>query len=237
MDFDYIERPSDSPLVERIWYSYSEKAVNFTSIANSHWGIVATKREGKTILTIRGPETVASPAIGHDDAEFIGIQFKAAAFMPNFSPSKVMDRQDLHLPEASNNSFWLSGATWEVPDFENAEEFVKKLVREGLLVYDPLVERVLEGQPVNMSLRTIQRRFLQATGLSLTTMYQIKRARYATLLLKEGVSILDTIEQAGYFDQAHLTKSLKRLVGQTPAQLLSQHRATTLSLLYKTEPF
>jgi AraC-like DNA-binding protein len=47
--------------------------------------------------------------------------------------------------------------------------------------------------------------------------------------LRQGVSILDTVEQAGYADQPHLTRSLKRLIGQTPAQLASDSSAMPLS--------
>jgi hypothetical protein len=42
--------------------------------------------------------------------------------------------------------------------------------------------------------------------------------------LQQGVSILDTVEQAGYFDQPHLTRSLKYLIGQTPAQIREKSR-------------
>ena len=42
--------------------------------------------------------------------------------------------------------------------------------------------------------------------------------------------------ETGYFDQPHLTRSLKRLIGQTPAELLRDGCAQ-LSFLYKTEPF
>ena len=35
-----------------------------------------------------------------------------------------------------------------------------------------------------------------------------------------GVSILDTAYEAGYFDQPHLTRSLKQFIGRTPAQIL-----------------
>jgi methylphosphotriester-DNA--protein-cysteine methyltransferase len=38
-------------------------------------------------------------------------------------------------------------------------------------------------------------------------------------LLQRGVSIHDTVHEAGYFDQPHLTRSLKRLLGQTPAEI------------------
>src|SRR5438270_126041 len=57
------------------------------------------------------------------------------------------------------------------------------------------------------------------------------------ILLKQGVSILDTVEQAGYFDQPHLTRSLKYLIGQTPAQILEKSRPEQMPFLYKTTPF
>ena len=48
---------------------------------------------------------------------------------------------------------------------------------------------------------------------------QIERARYAMTLLCQGTSILDTVYKAGYYDQSHMTNSLKRFLGQTPAQI------------------
>jgi hypothetical protein len=36
----------------------------------------------------------------------------------------------------------------------------------------------------------------------------------------DGVFRLETLWQAGYADQPHLTRSLKRFVGQTPAQIV-----------------
>ena len=73
-------------------------------------------------------------------------------------------------------------------------------------------------------------------GAPQSTQWQIERARYATCLLQEGVSILDTVEQAGYFDQPHLTRALKRYIGQTPAQIREQSRPEQMSFLYKTLP-
>jgi len=39
--------------------------------------------------------------------------------------------------------------------------------------------------------------------------------------------------EVGYFDQAHLTRSLRHLIGQTPLKL--QRGQSQLSFLYKTE--
>jgi hypothetical protein len=53
--------------------------------------------------------------------------------------------------------------------------------------------------------------------------------------LTQGVSILDTVHEAGYFDQAHLTRSLRHFIGQTPARII---RATRSCRFYtKQRPF
>lgn len=231
------ERLSDSPFVERVWHSRSDAGGAFISTAESHWEMVVTKYRNRTTLTVRGPETRATPAFSPPDAEFCGIVFKAGAFMPNCPASMVIDRQDVNLPLASSKSFWLNGSAWKFPDFENADTFVSRLVREGLLVHDPVIDAALRGQPHTLSRRTIQRRFLQATGLTYNMIYQIQRARYATTLLKQGMSILDAVEMAGYSDQPHMTRALKHLMGQTPAQVVSRNMAAPMSFLFKTLPF
>jgi AraC-like DNA-binding protein len=71
-----------------------------------------------------------------------------------------------------------------------------------------------------MPSRTVRHRFLRATGLNASRIRQVKRAQHAQALLRQGVSILDTVDEAGYFDQPHLTRSLKQFIGYTPAQII-----------------
>ena len=52
------------------------------------------------------------------------------------------------------------------------------------------------------------------------------------MLLREGLSPGDAAFEAGYFDQAHLTRSLRRLIGLTPGSIAREERQ--LSFLYKT---
>ena len=73
-------------------------------------------------------------------------------------------------------------------------------MRSGLLVRDPVVEAALHGHLTDLSVRSVQRRFLRATGLTQSAIRQIERAR-AAALLEHGVSIFDTLDQAGYVDQ------------------------------------
>jgi len=78
-----------------------------------------------------------------------------------------------------------------------------------------------------------ERHFLQATGMTHSALRQIERARHATTLLRSGVAIGDVVHEAGYFDQAHLTRSLRHFIGVTPAKLARGEQQ--LSFLYKTE--
>jgi hypothetical protein len=235
MLFDFEERLSDSPFVERIWCAQSERTGDFLSIAASQWEMVVSTYQGETTITVRGPETKVTPMrVTLLGAEFFGIIFKYGAFMPHFPVPGLVDG-DLDLPDASSQSFWLSGSAWQFPSYENADTFVERLVKEDLLVCDPIIEPVLRGEPQELSLRSIQRRFVQATGLTQGSIRKIERARHATLLLQQGVSILDTVERAGYSDQAHMTRALKHLIGKTPAQIINKSEPEQLSLLFKTE--
>ena len=228
----FEDRPSDSSLVERVWRSRSERAGVMRSIAACHWEMVVTRVDGRTSITVRGPETQATSCDCPAEGEWFGVRFKLGTFMPQLKPGDLLNRKDVTLPDASSRSFWLNGSAWEYPDFENAETFVDRLARRGLIVVDGAVAAALSGRPPERSTRTSQRRFLQTTGITLSAVRQIERVRYATRLLKRRLPIADVVYRAGYYDQAHLTRSLNRYVGRTPAQVLRSEEQ--LSFLYNT---
>jgi len=230
----FADRPSDSPFIERVWRSHSDRAGAFHSMASCHWGMVVTRLEGRISLTVRGPETKATMADLPPEGEWFGVLFKLGTFMPLMRSSDLRDRNDLTLPNATKRSFWLDGSAWEFPSFANMETFVHQLVRSGLVMSDRTVEGAIRGELQEVTTRTEQRRLLQITGLTRGTIHQIERARRATLLLRQGTPILDVVHEAGYYDQAHLTRSLQRFVGQSPARIAQGKEQ--LSLLYNKEP-
>jgi hypothetical protein len=83
-------------------------------------------------------------------------------------------------PQATGRSFWLNGSTWEYPSFDNAEVFVKRLVRAGLIAVDLTVNSSLRGTQRELSLRSVQRHFLQATGITYRAIRQIERSQAVT---------------------------------------------------------
>jgi AraC-like DNA-binding protein len=212
-------RSSRSRLVEEMWLTRSEPEESFISVAAAHWEMVVTRQRGAARVTVRGPETKATSVPIPQDAEFFGIQFSPGTFMPDLPPGQLVD-QTLTLPQVTGTSFWLDESAWELPCPDNADVFVHRLARAGLLVHDPIVAEALHGDVQAFSARSVERRVARATGLSRGAIERIRRAERAVELLSLGVRPADVARRTGYADQAHLTRSLKRFVGQTPSQIM-----------------
>jgi Helix-turn-helix domain len=212
-------RSSPSPLIEETWQARSEPEASFISVAATHWEMCVTRQRGTARLTVRGPETKATPVPIPQDAEFFGIQFSLGAFMPDLPPGALVDRA-VTLPQVTGSSFWLDGSAWELPGPDTADVFVRRLARAGLLVHDPIVARALNGGDVHgFSTRSVERRVARATGLNRGAIERIRRAERAVELLSRGVPPADVAPRTGYADQPHLTRSLRRFVGQTPSRI------------------
>jgi hypothetical protein len=218
--FDLETRSSGSPLVEETWQSWSEPEESFISVAATHWEMVVTwPQTAAACLTVRGPETRATIVPIPQGAEFFGIQFGVGTFMPGLPPGRLVDRS-VTLP-AAGGSFWLAGSAWELPSPDTADVFVDKLASAGLLVHDPVVADALDGDVEGFSTRSLERRVARAMGLSRGAVERIRRAQRAVTLLSRGMPASEVARQSGYADQSHLTRSLRRFVGQTPSQIAS----------------
>jgi AraC-like DNA-binding protein len=227
-------RISDSPCIEQVWRCHSEGSGPFLAVASSHWELVISNVRGATSITLHGGELQAREVYCPPDGEWYAIRFRPGTYMPRFPAGKMMNGNDLDLPLASRRRFLLDGRKWEIPSFDNAEVFVARLVKAGMLARDPVVENVLADDAGEMSLRTAQRRFQRAIGMTRARLRTIERARLATILLRNGLAIADVVHEAGYFDQAHLTRALRHHVGLTPREIARGTRQ--LSFLYKTPP-
>lgn len=214
----FEERLSESPLVERIWSTRSDRAGSFTSISTVSWSMVISKCNGRTGISLHGPATGATCKEFPPRAEWFGISFKPGTFVPHI-PFRAFIDGYIALPDVSGNTFSMCHSAWQLPNYENADTFVDQLVRAGVLMHDPLLNAVRQGHSQALSLRTVQYRVLHSTGLSQRAIRQIERARSAATMLKQGMSIFDTVYEAGYSDQPHLTRSLKHFIGHTPAEI------------------
>ena len=234
MPLENEHRPSDSPYIHRVWRSHASGVARMTSVATSNWEIVFWRHEGSVGAAVRGPETVVTSADVGDGAESWGITFAHGSSMPHLPPARLVDSA-LISPHATATTFLLRGDEWLIPGFDSAEQFVARLVREGVVVRDPLVDDVVAGGMTDVGTRSVQRRVAAATGLTQGSIRQIERARQAAILLGEGATPLEVVERLGYYDQPHLARSLQRFIGRTATELRRPKPAEPLSLLYKIE--
>lgn len=86
--------------------------------------------------------------------------------------------------------------------------------------------QVLRGLPVRgvaawmgFSPRQLERRSLQAHGLSPRELRAITRGHEAVLGDDPGQPLADAAQAHGYADQPHMTREYRRLVGESPAEL------------------
>jgi Helix-turn-helix domain len=219
MSFSYTERAADSPYIETFWHLQTSSAIAYNSVATSHSNFCLVRADGKTHFKLFGPETQVTPRYFPANAEVLGIKFRLGTFMPHLPPDGLVNHI-LELPPASGHAFWLKGSAWQFPKFDDADTFVAWLVRDGLLVRDPIVSVVLGGESHDLSRRSVQYHFLAATGVTRRMIGRIERATRAATLLLQGVSVQDVLQVSGYTDQPHLTRSLKHFLGQTPAKFM-----------------
>jgi AraC-like DNA-binding protein len=219
MSLIFEERSSDSPYIEKVTHGWTASDGSTIRPAETNWHMVFTEYSGKIHPLVVGPLTAAGVASWGEGAEILWIKFKLGVFMPHLPARDYLDTET-HLPDASSQSFWLKGSVHQFPSYENAEVFINHLVRDETLIHDPVVNAALEAQPPEMSSRSLRHHFLRATGLTQKYIRQYERAQRAAALLRQGVPILDTVFEAGYFDQPHLTRSLKQFIGHTPAQIV-----------------
>ena len=217
------DRLSDSPYVEMVTRGWTVSEGSTIRPAEIHWHMVFVKHPGGVHSLIVGPHSTSGTATWGKGAEILWIKFKLGTFLPHLSARDVRDGEQA-LPEASGGRFWFKGAVRQFPDFENVEAFINRLVRDGDLACDPVVNAALRDESPGIPSRTIRHRFLRATGQTQNHIRQYERAQRAAALLRQGVPILDTVFAAGYFDQPHLTRALKQFVGHTPAQIIRDSR-------------
>ncbi|WP_147364074.1 AraC family transcriptional regulator [Deinococcus cavernae] len=172
--------------------------------------LVFTRQGGVVQVALVGPVTEAAPAPVPLEAEFLGVPFAPGTLLSSLLLGQALNG-GLTLPLASSRAFWLNGSAIPIPREDELDAFVACLLARGELPHSAVVPHVLLGLPVeDQSLRTVQRQFQHATGLSYRRFEQIWRASEAARLLQAGNAIADVVVLCRYNDQPHLTCALRR---------------------------
>lgn len=216
----YEERPTASPHIECTWQARSVREERYLVPAIEHWDIwFAREPDGGLVAGLSGPALgsrwIASVVGEHG----WGVQLKAHVVVPGVA-KKLLLGGEVRLP-VEDGLVEISGHRLPVPTFEELEGFVEQLLRLDVLRSDDDVRRALAGDETGYSERHWQRRVRDSTGIARKQISQLARAREAYALLQQGVAPAECAMICGYADQAHLTRSLRLLHGQTPARILA----------------
>ena len=217
MSFEYEEKQSASRFVDVIWRTHDTSDGTYLAAADACWDMIFIRSSDEVRVLLSGPSSKITPVPYRAGNLNVGIRFMRGTFLTHV-PATVMVDTTVSLPMNASGSFFLADEEWPVPTYETVDEFVAALEQRTLLSDDPMVLAALQGDERTASARSVQRHFLQVTGLTASRIRQIVRARTAAKMLQRGEPILDVTHELGYADQAHLTRDLKRLTGYTPRQ-------------------
>jgi AraC-like DNA-binding protein len=151
------------------------------------------------------------------------ISFAAGAYLPAYPGKKMLNLAEM-LPCPDSNHFILAGKLFQIPTFDTVEDLVNAMLAEDILKMDDVVASILNGNAKALSDRAKQRHFLEVTGLTRKSLEQIQRAQEAVRQLQAGKKPVDVAVDAGFTDQAHLAKSLKKIMRKRPSSVDDIHK-------------
>ncbi|MFI6483584.1 helix-turn-helix domain-containing protein [Nonomuraea sp. NPDC050663] len=222
MGFIFNAVAGEIPLVQRVWSARCEATTGFSSVIKPSSMIAFAWGRGRLTVHVKGPETSGTSMTCPEGSEFFGVELRVGAYLPLYPPSRLTDLRDALLPTLPGGRILLDNRDWEMPTEQNVDVFVDRLVRAGLLAFDPLVDEIRHGErPRGMSERIAQLRFRRAVGISHRKLASIERARHAAQLLVAGRTIAEVVTAGGFYDQSQLARAMRWATGHTPGELRS----------------
>lgn len=220
----YTEHPSWSPLIRCLWQVDIIHDGSWISPANEFWGLVFGEAQGRRSTEVVGPSIDPRHMSASGEGRFWGVEFEAHVFWRGLDKVTVLG-EIRELAMSGTEHFELAGVRFPFTTFKDLEALVDSLVGQGVLVADPVVAVALGGDDavVPTSERTLRRQMRSRTGLGGKQVKQLQRARAAYELLQLGTPLADAALEAGFADQAHMTRALRVFAGRTPARILADN--------------
>jgi AraC-like DNA-binding protein len=221
MSFTYEDTSIDSIFIHKIWHTITTGDGVYTASLDGNWDIIISRWDNEVEVTVNGIGTRAVQVPYVAGIESIGIVLKPNVYLQGFSGKDAVEKQHTLVYNATDY-VQIRRNIYKIPNFKTAEMFIEELASHGVLMIDPLVSSYINGKLRDTSQRSLRRHTAQTTGLSPYLFQRIRRAQHATQFLQQGMPIAQTAIEAGYTDQAHMTKAVKLLMGRTPAQIIAE---------------
>ena len=217
----YRELPTTGPLLACLWINDGDDRTH-RILPDACVDIVSVN--GK--LHVAGPATRAHMATARGTTFGVRFRIGAAGAALGLPAAELLD---LSVP--------LEDVWRDAPQVADVHELAAAVLRKGGEA-DPLVRAAATGTPraaIGIGDRQLRRRFLDAVGYGPKTLERV--LRFQRFLMLEGDDLARLALEAGYADQAHLTRECTRLAGLPPAALLAEGAgaAGERSVSFKTD--
>jgi len=217
------KRHSPNPYIDRVWHTKNTSDGVYLATPDGSWDlIVGIGTDGSRTMMLTGQATEPAYVPYTAGTSAVVISFAAGAYLPHIKGGALLNSTE-SLPVSGDN-FRLAGHNFKLPTYQSAESLVEKMVQAGVLKNNSIVEASLSGKPKAASRRAVQRHFKDTTGVAQKTLQQIHQAQHAVQLLQQGKNPTQAAMDAGYTDQPHLTKSLKRIMHKKPSNVDDVHK-------------
>jgi len=224
MSQTHQSRFSEHPFIDRVWQSHNISDGIYLATPDGSWDIIVLISPDKprgVMLTGQATEPMNVPYQAGTSS--VVISFAAGAYLPNYPGKKMRNLVEM-LSCPDEEHFELAGRVFVIPVYETAEQLVEAMIEQGVIRMDEVVASILSGDPKALSDRAKQRHFSDVTGLTRKSLEQIRRAQEAVRQLQDGGRPVDVAMVAGYADQAHLAKSLKKIMHRKPSAVDEIHK-------------
>ncbi|MCE0535635.1 helix-turn-helix transcriptional regulator [Kineosporia rhizophila] len=185
--------------------------------------------DGKT-LRVAGPDTKAHLHVPRDDENFVALRF-AAATGPAALGISAAEVVDQYVPLAD---LWGTRRAWLLEEqiAQGGAAALEQWLLTAPAPADPLGGNVFRmaqtGLPVaemaehtGFSARQLQRRSKELFGYGPGHLLRVLRLQRALARARAGQPLAGVAADAGYCDQAHLSREVRALTGRTPGELVS----------------
>jgi AraC-like DNA-binding protein len=168
-------------------------------------------------LVVAGPATGPVFATVPANTTAMGVRFRvgAAGAALGIPAAEVLDAT------VPLGDIWGGEMTERVGDDPRIETLVGLVRARARGEPDLLVRAAATGAEPNLGARQLRRRFADAVGYGPKTLQRILRFQRFLALAQTGTDLARLALEAGYADQAHLTRECSRLAGLPPAALLA----------------
>lgn len=205
----YAQKQSElSPFVDHYWHMVENHKGYYPLYATVKWGFVFSSLNGSYRVRLIGPRTTPVKMSFQEEEYFWGIVMNAEVNLAGYSKRTLLNNI-IDMP-VSQGTFMLANETVQLPTYDKLDDFIKELIDQSILYSTSIT---------TASYRDKQRKTKQSTGLTLKQIEQADRVERAITIMEQSASLSEVAADAGFSDQAHMTRDFQRFVGCTPAEI------------------